>query len=296
MDLVTLQLFVDVAHAGGFAPVARARRLDPSQVSRAIAALEAELALRLFQRTTRRLSLTEAGAAYLARIEPLVAELAAAGDAARDAEGLSGRVRLTVSVAYGLVRIVPLLPAFRTDFPNLKLDLLMSDGNLDLVAEHVDLAIRLGPTIPPGAIGTTLHAMRYGLYASPGYLAAAPPLTHPSDLARHRCLHFTGPLQVTEWQFESRAGEPVTVAVEGDLAISSPLGLRDAVRAGLGPTLLPDWLVADDVAHRRIVPALPGWVATTARFGTGAWLLYPSREWLPAKTRATIDWLRARLG
>ncbi len=295
MEIATLRLFVDVAHRGSFSAVARESGLDPSQVSRAIAGLEAELGLRLFQRTTRTLVLTDAGAAYLARVEPLVDELTAAGDLARVAEGVEGRVRLTCSVAYGLERVVPLLPAFRRTWPGLKLDVMMSDANLDLVADHVDLAIRLGPAISTGAIGVQLHAMRYGLYASPAWLATAPPLQTPADLVQHRCLLFAGPLARRDWLFTAVDGTTETVTVDGDLAISSPLGLREAARSGLGPTLLPDWLVAADIAAGRLVDALPGHVATSTAFGSGIWLLYPSRAWLPAKVRVTIDFLREHL-
>ncbi len=296
MDIAALDLFIDVARRGGFAAVARARGLDPSQVSRSIAALEAELAMRLFQRTTRRLALTEAGALYLARIEPLVDELAAARDLAARDGGLEGRLRLTASAAYGIDRLVPLLGDFRREFPRLKLDLVLSDANLDLLAEHIDLAIRLGPSIPPGMIGVELHGVRYGLYAAPAYLAAAPPLGHPEDLARHRCLMWTAPLQRGEWRFERSDDSSVNIAVDGDFALSTPLALVAAARAGLGPTLLPHWLVKADVAAGTLVNALPGWRATTSTFGSGAWLIYPSRAWLPAKTRAVIDFLRARLG
>lgn len=296
MEIATLALFIDVARRGGFAAAARARGLDPSQVSRAIAALEAELAMRLFQRTTRRLALTESGAAYLARIEPLVAELADARDLAAGDGGLEGRLRLTASAAYGIERLVPLLGAFRQSFPRLRLELVLSDANLDLLAEHIDLAIRLGPSIPPGMIGVELHGVRYGLYAAPAYLAAAPPLRAPDDLPQHRCLLWTAPLQRGVWRFEAGDGRRAAIEPEGDLALSTPLALIGAARAGLGPTLLPDWLVTGDVAAGRLVDALPGWQATTASFGAGAWLIYPSRAWLPAKTRAVIDFLKARLG
>jgi DNA-binding transcriptional LysR family regulator len=98
-----------------------------------------------------------------------------------------------------------------------------------------------------------------------------------------------------DWIFEANNGTSTTVIVDGSLALSSPLGLREAARSGLGATLLPDWLVAADVAAGRLVNALPDHVATTASFGSGAWLLYPSRNWLPAKVRVTIDFLRERL-
>ncbi len=295
MDLATLELFIDVAHHGGFAEVARRRGVDPSAVSRAIAGLEAQLDIRLFQRTTRRMALTDAGATYLARISPLLAELEAAGDEAKRSDGPAGRLRLTASAAYGEVRLVPLLPVFRAAFPQLRIELLLTDANLDLVAEQVDLAIRLGPSPPPGAIGVKLHGMDYGVYASPAYLASAPRLAQPGDLAAHRCLLFAGPLQRREWLFATPGGGEQKVAVDGDIAISAPLSLKAAAVAGLGPAVLPNWLVAADVAAGRLVAALPGHIATTTSFGSGAWLYYPTRAHLPAKVRATIDFLKQAL-
>ena len=138
--------------------------------------------------------------------------------------------------------------------------------------------------------------MRYGLFASPAWLATAPPITAPADLSSQQCLLFAGPLARRDWQFATPHGDVVSVAVDGGVAISSPLGLREAARAGLGPTLLPDWLVAADLAAGRLVDVLPGHVATTTSFGSGAWLLYPSRDWLPARTRVVIDFLKDRLG
>lgn len=296
MDTGLLALFADIAHRGSFAAVARDRNVDPSLVSRGLATLEARLGLRLVQRTTRRLALTDAGVAYLARIEPLLAELEAAADAARDAEGPAGRLRLTASAAYGITRLIPLLAPFRALYPNIRLELLLSDANLDLIGEHIDLAIRLGPSIPAGAVGVRLHGMRYGLYASPAYVAATAPVAAPADLARHRCLLFAGPLQRREWRFTAADGVATDVAVDGDYSLSAPLAVLEAARAGLGPALFPDWLVANDVATGRLVHLLPGHVATTTGFGSDAWLLYPTRAHLPSRTRAAIDFLRARLG
>ncbi|KPF65676.1 hypothetical protein IP88_13315, partial [alpha proteobacterium AAP81b] len=239
--------------------------------------------------------LTDAGSRYLARVAPLLDELAAARDAAAGEDSLSGRLRLTASVAYGTERLVPLLPAFAARFPALRLDLLMSDANLDLVGDHIDLAIRLGPAIPNGMIGVELHDVRYAVYASPDWIAAHDRPATPGDLAGHNCLLWSAPQARREWQFLCPAGTAHSVTVDGTLALSNPLALRGAARAGLGPVLLPAWLVADDLAIGRLVDLLPGWRATTAHFGSGAWLIYPSRAWLPARTRATIDFLRAGL-
>jgi DNA-binding transcriptional LysR family regulator len=295
MELATLSLFVDVAHAGGFAPVARQRLIDPSLVSRAIAGLEAELGFRLFQRSTRRLALTEAGARYLASIEPLARDLAAAAEMARGST-LTGRLAISASVAYGTIRLVPLLPALRTAHPGLEVALDLTDRLVDLVTEPVDIAIRMSPSIPPGLIGVPLHPSRYHAYAAPAWLERHGPVREPADLTGKPCLLFAGPLQRREWRFSRPDGGADSVAVDGPVAISSPLALKQACCDGLGATLLSDWLAADAVASGTLVRLLPDFEASTTAFGSNAWLLYASRTLLPPKIRAGIDFLRAQLG
>ncbi len=146
MDTRDLALFAETARLGSFAAVAKLRGIDPSAVSRAIAGLETDLGLRLFQRSTRRLSLTEAGDSYLARALPLIEELARIGTEARAAHSVpSGTLRLTASVTFGQARLVPLLAGFRARHAQVGLECLFTDANLDLVAERIDLAIRLAP-------------------------------------------------------------------------------------------------------------------------------------------------------
>ena len=138
-----LQIFVEVIRQGSFAAVARDRNLDPSSVSRAIAGLEAELGVRLFQRTTRQLSPTEAGTAYFERIEPLVEEMQQANNLATDmSRQPKGTLRVTASVSFGQKCIVPLLPNFGTLYPDLTVDLLLTDAVVDLFAERIDVALR----------------------------------------------------------------------------------------------------------------------------------------------------------
>lgn len=295
MELATLSLFVDVAQAGGFAPVARRRLIDPSLVSRAIAGLEAELGFRLFQRSTRRLALTEAGSRYLAAVEPLVRDLAAAAEMARGST-LAGRLAITASVAYGTIRLVPLLPALREAHPGLDIELMLTDRLLDLVAEPVDITIRMSAAIPPGLIGLPLHPSRYHAYAAPAWLARHGPVAEPADLAGRPCLVFAGALQRHEWRFGTEAGGHTAVTVPSRIAISSPLALKQACIDGLGAALLTDWLAADAVASGRLVRLLPDRPASTTAFGSNAWLLYASRAQLPPKIRAGIDFLRANLG
>lgn len=296
MNTQDIALFLEVARSGSFAEAARRRGLDPSAVSRAVAGLETRLGLRLFERTTRRLSLTEAGETCLARMAPLVEELEAVAAAARDSTTRpSGHLRLSASVSFGQRVIVPRLAAFRAAFPSVTVEGLFSDANVDLVAERIDLAIRLAPAVSGDLIVSRLMTTRYRVVASPAYLAGAPRLAAPADLAGHRVLRFPFADYRDRWLFRDRAGALIEQPIDGDLVLAPALALLEAARGGLGPALLPDWLVDDDLAGGRLVHCLTEWQATATDFDTAAWLVYPSRAYLPAKTRAMIDFLRAEL-
>lgn len=293
MDLQDLSLFVEVARQGSFAAVARDRGLDPSSVSRSIAGLEARLGTRLFQRSSRRMVLTEAGELYLARLPGVIEELERLRDETASLRaGPVGSLRLTASVAFGQVCLLPLLPAFSAAFPRLKLELLLTDANLDLLADRIDLAIRLGPSVRADVIGVKLMPTRYRVVASPGYLAAAGVPEQPWDLSVRPCLLLSLAGFRSRWVFRSGGGQ-VDVAVAGQFVISNPLALHAAAVAGLGPALLADWLIAGDLALGRLVDLFPDHEVTATTFDTAAWLLYPSRAYLPRKTRSVIDFLRA---
>jgi DNA-binding transcriptional LysR family regulator len=296
MDLTDLRLLQDVARAGSLAAVARARDLDPSAISRAVSAIEERLGLRVFERTTRRLALTEGGEAYLARALPLAEELARVTAEAGQANATpTGTLRLTASVTFGQRVIVPLLPAFRARNPDVAIEGVFTDAVLDLVAERIDLAIRLAPAIEGDVIAARLVGTQYRIVAAPRYLAAAPPLDRPEDLSAHRVLRFTLRDFRHRWRFRDTAGTMTEVPVSGDVTLSPAGALREAAIAGLGPALLPGWLIDRDVRAGRLVRCLPGWEVTATSFDTAAWAVYPSRPFLPAKVRAMIDFLRANL-
>ena len=290
--LRTLQL---VAQHQSFAAVARVLDVDPSSISRTVAGVEAQLGLRLFQRSTRQLQLTEAGALYLERIGPLLDDLDLARDAAADVSTQpSGRVRLTASVAFGQEMIVPLLHQLRAVLPEIELELILSDQTVDLVASQIDLAIRLAPAPKGDLISARLRDTRYRVVASPGFVMTHGRPETPEDLAEHDCLRMTLPDFRTEWRFR-RHNDTSVVAVGGKILISNALALRTAARDGLGPALLADWMVDGDITAGKLVDLFPTYAVTATTFDTGAWLLYPSRAYLPVKVRAVIDFLRARL-
>src|SRR3954468_17635286 len=162
MDMDDLRLVLDIAHAGNFAAVARRRDLDPSAVSRAIGRIEAELGVRLFHRTTRSLGLTEAGQRFAARTEALLEDFDVARTEAQEAtETASGTVRITASVGFGQICIVPLLAELRRRHAGLRIELLATDANLDLAAEGIDLAVRLASRPEGDYVVTKLRDTRY---------------------------------------------------------------------------------------------------------------------------------------
>lgn len=296
MDLHQLRTFVAVVQQGSFAGAARQLAVDPSAITRAVAALEASLEVRLLQRTTRRLSLTDAGTAFLERVQPLVAELDRAADDARSAGSeVRGSVRVTASVAFGQTVLVPLLPALHQAHPRLQVELVLTDAVIDLVAERIDVALRLGPAVDSSLVGSRLMPVRHRVVASPAYLKKHGRPRTPQDLARCDCLRFPFPGYRTQWLFRDREGGVQTVPIGGWLVMSTALALHRAALDGLGPALLAGWLVDADIAAGRLVDLFPAHEATATGFDGAAWVLHHSREHVPRRVRVFIDFVQARL-
>ncbi|HEX2581067.1 MAG TPA: LysR family transcriptional regulator [Dongiaceae bacterium] len=297
MDTDTLGIFIDVMRWGSFAAVARRRNIDPSYVSRAIAGLETELGTRLFQRSTRRNQPTEAGALYYEKIEPILEELVhASAAAAEKTVAPRGHLRVTASIAFGQVCLIPYLLEFRLLHPEIAIDLITSDANLDLIAERIDVAIRLGARLDVGYVGARLRPTRYRVCASPAYLAREGRVRAPRDLAGRSCLLLDLPRYRERWRFKGKTGAITEIPVQGDLVLSNVTALHACALNGMGPALLADWLVNEDIAQGKLVDLFPTLQATATDFETAAWILYPSRSYLPAKVRAFVDFTRQKLG
>jgi len=296
MNLKDLRLFVEVALRGSFSSVARDRDLDPSSVSRTIADLETDLGARLFQRSSRHMALTEAGKRFLGDVEPLLDDFERARESAVSSlEHPSGTLRITAPVTYGQMRILPILCEFRAVYPDVGIEALFTDQYLDLVTNRIDLAIRLAPRIEGDLVASKLMDTGYRVVASPGYLRAARPLTRPSDISAHRCLLFPMKQFRTRWIFRDAVGKLEEVPVAGDLVLSPAGSLLSAAIAGLGPSLLPCWLVDPEIVAGRLVDIFPDHSVTATTFDSAAWIVYPSRSHLPSKVRVMIDFLRPRI-
>lgn len=297
MDISVLKLFVEVMKQGSFAAVARDRNLDPSSVSRAVAGLEEELGIRLFQRTTRQLSPTEAGKTYFDQIEPLIEEIQQATHIATDVSGQpKGTLRVTASASFGLKCIVPYLPEFQKCYPELTVDLLLTDSVVDLFAERIDVAVRLGLLADSTLIAQKLIPTHYAVCASPSYLKRSPPLQQPTDLAQHKCLLFPLPGFRSRWIFKDHGGELSEIPVHGQTTISSAIALQHCAIAGMGLALLPNWLVEADLQTGTLMNTFPNYAVTATNFNTAAWLVYPSRAYVPLKVRLFIEFLKNAIG
>lgn len=296
MNIDTLRLFVNVARRLSFAAVADEYDLDPSSVSRSIAGLEGHLGLRLFNRTTRKVSLTEAGEIYLKGIVNIIEEYDQAEEQARlISQTPSGTLKLTASVAFGERVIVPLIPKFNQLYPEVKLELLFTDTNVDLISNGIDLAIRLAPILSGDLIATRLMSTQYKVVVSPDYLRKHPMIESPTDLTDHLCTVFTLSAYRREWKFRDRRDRslaPLSVAIKAENTVSSALSIRSMVRNGAGPALLADWLISDDINNGDLIELFSDYEVTATDFDTFAWLVYPSRAYLPQKVRVMIDFLK----
>jgi len=296
MDTDHLKMFVEVVQQGSFAGAARKFGIDPSAVTRAIATLEKDLGLRLLERTTRQLAPTEAGRLYCENAERLLQDLSHAADEARDLAGSpAGVVRVTTSVTFGYAVILPLLRALRDVYPALEIDLVLSDATIDLVAEHVDVALRLRQETDTSLVGTRLARIRYHVCVSPAYLRAQTRPSKPSELCARDCLRCSLRDYRKQWKFRDLAGAVETVNVAGWLVVSNSLALQRAALDGHGPALLPDWLVGSDLAAGRLIDLFPEHEVTPTDFDNAVWLLHTSRAYVPKRVRAFVEFIKQRI-
>jgi DNA-binding transcriptional LysR family regulator len=292
MSLVPLRTFVEVMRRGSFVAVARDRSVAPSSVSRAVASLEAELGVRLMHRTTRRITPTEAGLRYFERVQSIVDELDRAGQLALDTTARpQGTLRITAPVTFAELNVVPLLPAFAKKNPDLRFEIFSTNTFLDLVAERIDIALRVGDRAPSTFVSVRLCPLRYLVCASPSYLARRGRPKTPADLAKHDCMWL--PSQIEPAWTLAREGTAQTVPVHGRIAISNMEALRQCAAGGLGIAMIPRWVAAQSLAEGSLVEVLADYEAGRTAEAQSVWAIYPSRSYLPQKVRVFLDFLKA---
>lgn len=280
--------FVAVAEAGGFARAAERLHISSSQVSRQVARLEDRLQTRLFYRTTRRVTLTEAGRLLLERCRRLIEERDDALTSAAETEGEpKGLLRLTCSVAYGEQFVVPLVNDFLERHPRLRIDMVLTNSTLDLVAEGMDLAVRLGRLSDSSLVATRIAPRVMHLCAAPAYLERHGAPESLEDIAGHACLVGTSDL----WPFADGAGGERMVRPQGRWRCNSGTAVLDAALRGFGLCQLPDYYVMPHLRDGSLVSLLPD----RRPPHTAVWAVYPQRRHLAAKVRLLVGHLKQGL-
>lgn len=285
-----LMAFWKVAQHRGFTSAAAELDVSPSALSQAIRQLEARLGARLLNRTTRSVSLTEAGEAYLARIGPAVAQVI---EATEDMNALQGRPAGTLKINAARVSITmvlqPMLAAFLREHPGIQIDLANDEGFVDIVEGGYDAGVRLGESVQHDMVATPLTGpLKMGVFASTDYLRRVPAPRHPADLARHNCIRFrfsaTGRIHRWEFQVEERL---VEYEVQGNLTTTDTTFNLDAALEGIGLAYMFEDLAMPHVRAKRLKKVLASFSPTYPGF----YLYYPNRQHQSMKLRALIDYV-----
>ncbi len=287
-----METFLAAANGGSFAAAAKALRLTPSAVSRSVARLEARLGVSLMQRTTRSLTLTPEGQAYRDRISALLAEVDTVEQTLGQAPaGPRGPLRINAAVPFGMLYLLPILPRFTEAFPQVTVDLSLSDAVVDLIEERADIAIRIGPLRESNLRAKKLGHSRMVLVASPDYLARHGTPMGPNDLVHHKCLRFSFRRSVDGWPFRI-GGRVVQRPVEGAFFGNSGEVVRAMAVAGGGIARLGYFHAAADIAAGRLVEVLADF---SAGDGEDIHAVYDGHQRLAARIRAFLDFLDREL-
>ena len=277
---------------GSFAAVGTETGLTPSGVSRIITRLENRLGVKLLHRTTRRLSLTPEGETFLAHARGIFSAVEAAEAAVASTHGRArGHIRLNSGTAFAKHRLARLLPDFFAQYPDITIDLSVSDQRIDPISERVDVTIRVGPLADSELIAVRLGEVRRVIAASPHYLAAHGTPQKPADLLRHNCLLLSGFSRLSQWPlFEN--GKRVLIAAKGNVTSDSAELLLDLALAGTGILRLGDFFGESALTQGQLIPLLADCHDDDPQPITA--LLLPDRQSIP-RVRALVDFLKARL-
>ena len=286
-----LILFARLVESGSFSEVARQLRMTKSTVSKHLSRLEDTLGVRLMNRSTRRLSLTEVGREILPHAERIREDVRCLED---KVAGLSsepaGLLRLSAPVAFGNLRLSTLVAEFQALYPRVAVELNLNDRRVDLAEEGFDAALRLTANPPEAWHARRLAAIRYWVCATPGYWQQHGRPREPRDLLNYNCLRPRVGNEREAFQFERKGQTGFSLDLRGKLIISTSEGLRGALLQGSGFAVLPDYAVDEDLASRRLEAVLPNW-RVQGPFGDSLYLLYLSNRYLAPKLRVFIDYL-----
>lgn len=289
--LDAMQLFVRVAELGSFAAAAQQTGVARSAVTRQIAGLEAHLGIKLMARSTRRLTLTSAGTAYLEKCRVILNLVEAAETGvAEERQTPRGSIRISLPLSYGLKRLAPLLLDFSRRYPEVVLDMDYSDRRINLIEEGIDLAIRVTRRLDSGDVARRIGSSRMMVLAAPEYLSRHGAPRHPAELAHHVCLGYTNAGSAMAWQFIVD-GQLESFQVRSHLNANNGEVLTEAAAQGLGITCQPDFIAEDFLVSGRVLEILSGFPCPEL----GIYAMLPSNRHVPHRVRVLMDTLAGQL-
>jgi DNA-binding transcriptional LysR family regulator len=289
--LRSLQCFVRAVELGSLSAVAREQHTSQSNVSKIVAALEAELGVRLLERSTASLAPTVPGRRFYLRAKGVLEEYAeAVADARGETAAASGVLRVNAPVALGQFALNRIVHEFLAAYPGMEVELILNDRMADLVEEGVDVALRLGGVLPPNAVARKVASSPRWLVAAPAYLKTHPAPLRPEQMAEHNYIRFAWLSSGDKLDLHGKNGS-VTVPAHGRFRVNNALAIRDSLAAGSGIGLCPAWLVQDLIASRKLRRVLRDWEGDAQEVH----LLYPSRRYQPQRARLFIDFVQQRL-
>ena len=280
-----LNAFIAVVEAGGFSAAARTTGSSQSAISKAIGALEKRLGVMLFNRSTRRVTLTDQGQRYYDRTKPLIDEIQDAdSELTRSTLGVSGLVRIAASGTFGRLHVLPLIPDLLSLNPGLQVDLVLSDVMRDMVEDRIDLAIRLGPVSEPDAVVRRVAITPLVCVGSRRYFERHGIPKTPAELVEHNCLLYGGLTEAANWPFAGREGR-FSVPVRGSLMSNSVETIRSAVLADVGIGMFARVSLTDELGHPDVVTILEEFMSDVRDIN----LVWPKRRFVPARVRQVTD-------
>lgn len=291
-SLRDMELFVTVVQCGNFSAAGRRFGLSPASVSRYINALEDRLGVRLLNRTSRKLSLSDMGTVFYQRAERILndvrdTQIEVTQEHVRPQGVLHVHSRLLVGLQY----IAPALPSFLEQYPEISVDLTLSNEDVDIIENNIDIDIRIGTLADSSLIARKLVNSERILCATPAYLEGRPPINTPNDLLAHNCLTYRINLGGVNWRFLGSDGALTEIPVQGSFRTNNGPALHIAMMQGLGLSLMPDWAVANELASGQLVRVLPDYRISFTSFENAVYAVYSPTKHLPVKARVFIDFL-----
>lgn len=291
-SLRDMELFVAVVQAGNLSAAGRRFGLSPASVSRYINALEDRLGVRLLNRTSRKLSVSDVGAVFYQRAERILNDIRETKiEVTREHIRPQGVLHVHSRFLVGLQYIAPALPLFLEQYPEINVDLTLSNEDIDIIENNIDVDIRIGHLADSSLIARKLVTSDRVLCATPAYLEGRPPITEPNDLLDHNCLTYKINLGSITWRFLAPDGTLSEIPITGNMRTNSGPALHIAMMEGLGISLMPDWAVSRELAAGSLVRILPDFRVSFTSFEYAVHAVYSPTRHLPVKARVFIDFL-----